>query len=202
LTKRPVLAVLLGLALGVLLSQFAVTLMRVDGVSMEPALQDRDIVVVVRPQLHRLLESVGAARAASAGGTVLVLLDPVAAPTRGGAAWHDYLDRAAGAPLLVKRVVAGPGETVAYRDGERLLNGSPAPEPWLAPAERGHFRLDATRVGVGQVFVLGDDRLPLASRDSRTFGPVALGSVRGLVIARLRWPRQDGTWRWPLAAVR
>ncbi|MDT3682274.1 MAG: signal peptidase I [Trueperaceae bacterium] len=201
MTKRPILAVLLGLALGVLLSQFAVTLMRVDGVSMQPTLQDRNVVVVLRPQLHRLLEALGAARAASAEGTVLVLLDPLTAPQRSGTAWRDFLERVR-EPLLVKRVVAGPGETVAYRDGERFLDGSPAPEPWLPPDERGHFRTDATRVGVGEVFVLGDDRLPLASRDSRTFGPVSLASVRGQVVARLRWPRQDGTWLWPFAAVR
>jgi len=180
LTKRPILAVLLGLALGVLLSQFAVTLMRVDGVSMQPTLQDRDVVVVLRPQVHRLLEALGAAPAASGDGTVLVLLDPVTAPPRSGTAWRDYLDRVR-EPLLVKRVVAGPGETVAYQDGERFLDGSPAPEPWLAPADRGHFRTD---------------------RDSRTFGPVSLASVRGQVIARFQWPRQGSTWRWPFAAVR
>ncbi len=184
-----------------LLTQFGVTLMRVNGVSMEPTLKGGEVVIVVRPPLHWLLEKLGMARPASADGTVLVLLDPLTAPATGQAAWRLALDRAF-SPLLVKRVVARSGETLEYRDGERLLNGSPAPEPWLEAGNRGHFRLAPTRVGVSEVFVLGDDRLPLASRDSRVFGAIELRSMRGLVVAGLRLPLHAGTWHWPVTAVR
>jgi signal peptidase I len=37
----------------------------------------------------------------------------------------------------------------------------------------------------GYIYVLGDNRLPGASKDSRTFGPVKLDRVRGVVLFRL-----------------
>jgi len=49
------------------------------------------------------------------------------------------------------------------------------------------------------VFVIGDNRAPLASRDSRVFGPVPLGQVAGRA-AWVVWPwlrpDADGGWRW------
>lgn len=60
-------------------------------------------------------------------------------------------------PLLTKRIVGIPGDTVEIRAGKTYLNGQPYEEPWLAetpePLDFGPYQ-----VGDGQYFVLGDNR--------------------------------------------
>lgn len=118
---------------------------------------------------------------------------------------------------FLKRVVALPGETVEVRDAVLFVNGSPAgPEPWakrlsagacahppaaLTPAEyqkaweegrldqeqgeglRDHF--GPVAVPPGSTMVLGDNRD--ASCDSRFWGPVPDGSVKGKAVF-IYWP--------------
>jgi signal peptidase I len=85
--------------------------------------------------------------------------------------------------LLIKRVVAVPGDTVEVRDGHVYIDGRAINEPWVTYF--GGSSYPSTRVPRGQVFVLGDNRSH--SRDSRVFGPVPLDALRGQ--ARLIiWP--------------
>ncbi len=71
---------------------------------------------------------------------------------------------------LVKRVVALPGETVAWdRQGYRRLGPDDDRTAWAG-------RVAELRA---EVFVVGDQRE--LSRDSRTFGPVPLRSILGVV---------------------
>ncbi len=187
---RHLLAAALGLLLGLGLTQWGVTLMRVAGVSMAPTLSDGEVVLVVREPLVRLLASLGAMPEATGAGTVVVVPDPASAPAP------------AGGHLLVKRVVATGGHAVALVDGRVEVDGEALAEPWLAAAGATHASYPSSRVPVGSVFLLGDNRLPLASRDSRQFGPVSLTALRGRVVAHIRSPFQAGGWRWPLTAVR
>ncbi len=62
---------------------------------------------------------------------------------------------------MVKRVAGSPGEVVHL-----LGNGSRLPEP--------------VPLGAGEWFVVGD--APGSSNDSRSFGPVGPGHVRGVVV--------------------
>jgi signal peptidase I len=84
---------------------------------------------------------------------------------------------------LVKRVLALPGETVAVRGGHVYIDGRPIDEPWVTYF--GGPGYPTTRIPAGYVFVLGDNRGD--SRDSRSFGPVPLGAIRGHVVLIL-WP--------------
>jgi len=85
--------------------------------------------------------------------------------------------------LLVKRVVALPGETVAVCGGQVFINGQPLEEAW--PVRPGGPDYPRTRVPDGHVFVLGDNREE--SRDSRFFGPVPIEQVGGQV-KLIVWP--------------
>ncbi len=85
----------------------------------------------------------------------------------------------------VKRIVAGPGDTVRLYAGRVYVNGRPLDEPYL-PAEtatwpytHGH---DTFRCGPQEYFVLGDNRMD--STDSRVYGPVHRSRILGTIFLR------------------
>ena len=90
---------------------------------------------------------------------------------------------------LVKRVVAGPGQTVLIRSAQLFVDGRPVSEPYAAA--QGPWTVGAdwppagapVVLGPGDYFVLGDNRNH--SSDSRVFGPVRLGSIRGRAVSIL-----------------
>lgn len=88
--------------------------------------------------------------------------------------------------LLVKRVIALPGESAeahkGYVVGEQF--DKYLPEPYLL-GKRGHTEFPFTKIGKNEIFVLGDNRDK--SVDSRVFGPVPAEAVVGRVAFRY-WP--------------
>ncbi|MGW4893889.1 signal peptidase I [Kitasatospora sp. NPDC004240] len=100
-----------------------------------------------------------------------------------------FRDQAWGGELMVKRVVAVGGDTVAVTGADHRLtvNGKPVDEPYLARpgAEGGTF---STEVPTGRIFLLGDNRQ--GSLDSRIHlevdgGTIAAGEVEAKVEATL-----------------
>ncbi len=130
----------------------------VRGASMEPALRDGDLLLVVR------------------GGGI---------PARGRVAIVSVPSED-GPASRVKRVVGLPGERIAFEEGMLFIDGAHHTEPYLRglPA---HPRMDSLSWDVGQrhCFALGDNRAH--SADSRSFGPIHRDAIVGIVAARL-WP--------------
>ncbi len=58
--------------------------------------------------------------------------------------------------MYLKRVVALPGETVAFAKGRLLVNGKPLAEPYLKTAC--DWERPPTKLGPDQYFVVGDNR--------------------------------------------
>ncbi|MFJ9447263.1 signal peptidase I [Kitasatospora sp. NPDC101235] len=87
-----------------------------------------------------------------------------------------FRDQAWGGELMVKRVVAVGGDTVATTGAEHRLtvNGQPVEEPYLATQGRQGDSFSAT-VPQGRLFLLGDNRV--GSLDSRTHLEVDGGTV-------------------------
>lgn len=78
--------------------------------------------------------------------------------------------------MLVKRVVAVPGDLVDARLGRLRIGGRTVIEPYVAePAATGE--IPAMIVPADSYFVLGDNRRD--SRDSRTFGVVPRSAIAG-----------------------
>src|SRR5690606_14922055 len=137
-----------------LLTQLGVSLMRVDGHSMDPNLSAGELVVVLRPPALALLSFLGAHGSVQAErGAVVVVPQPRSQGVVLGL-WR---------PRIVKRVVGLPLEGVAFGRGELLVDGAPQPEPWLDPAYVGAYSMPSRPVPAGHVFLAGDNRLPLAS---------------------------------------
>jgi signal peptidase I len=141
--------VLPAIVIAVLINLFLAQATRVYGHSMEPNLHtdQRLVVEKVSYRLH------GPRR-----GDVVVLNIPNRGPE-----------------LLIKRVIALPGETVEIREGGVYINGRQLDEPYLSGETRGSY--GPLVVSPGHVFVMGDNRG--ASNDSRAFGPVPMEQIVG-----------------------
>ncbi|MFU8887519.1 MAG: signal peptidase I [Trueperaceae bacterium] len=178
------------LTLGMAVANFGFTTVGVDGTSMTPTLQHGDRAWV--PRFETWLVRAGLRDWSP--GDVVYFRPPGAAP-------RTWIERLTGGPFLIKRVVATAGQTVELRRGRLWVDGAPVDEPYLTSAPLAAPSLPPTVVPSGHLFVLGDNRAPLASRDSRAFGPVPLGQVAGRA-SRVVWPpwRGDagGRWDWNL----
>ncbi len=83
------------------------------------------------------------------------------------------------AALYIKRVVAGPGDTVSIVGGKLAVNGRAENEPYVKACEgRGTCSFArAIRVPTGTYYLLGDNRGE--SNDSRFWGPVPRAWIIG-----------------------
>ena len=83
---------------------------------------------------------------------------------------------------FVKRVIAGPGDTVAVVNGHAVVNGVTQSEPYIAPCASStpcSFPIPV-RVPAGDYYMLGDNRG--TSDDSRYWGPVPAAWIIGTVV--------------------
>lgn len=88
--------------------------------------------------------------------------------------------------LLVKRIVALPGELVEIRAGVIYVNGAAVAEPF--PHDMTPYDMPPIILSPLSYFVLGDNRGN--SNDSRSFGPVTLDEILGRVWLRY-WPLNE-----------
>jgi signal peptidase I len=141
--------VLPAIVIAVLINLFLAQATRVYGSSMEPNLHtdQRLVVEKVSYRLHT--------------------------PHRGDVVVVRMPER--GPDLLIKRIIALPGETIDIRNGTVYINQQPLDEPYLV--RRSGSSYGPTTVPEGHVFVLGDNRG--ASNDSRVFGAVSIDRIVG-----------------------
>jgi len=161
LSRRRILAVLVGLALLaalVLVRATLVTPVRVASASMMPTYSAGDVVLVSErpPDLSDLDR-----------GDLVTFRSPEDG--------HSAL----------KRVIGRPGDSLVIKDAELYVNGRHVREPYV-----NHRLIDAYysrtyTVPSGTVFVLGDNRGN--SVDSRDYGPIPAGDLLGRAVFRL-WP--------------
>lgn len=86
--------------------------------------------------------------------------------------------------MIIKRVIALPGDRVSVQGGVVYLNGGALDEPYVAYP--GGPDLAELTVPEGTVFVLGDNRA--VSLDSRALGPLPDGEVLGTVFFHFQLP--------------
>ena len=143
----------------------------VDGHSMEPTFHGDDRLVVSR--VHYLLGE-------PQRGDIIVFNSLVPREAERGI-------------MLIKRVIALPGETVELRDLDVYVNGVMLDEPYIKERCRvsnSRCRDRVWELGEDEYFVMGDNRNN--SKDSRVFDPVPIQKVVGQVIFRYFPPKAIG----------
>ena len=83
--------------------------------------------------------------------------------------------------LLIKRIVAVPGDSVRISDGILFINGMPEEENH-PPIEDPGTASETIELGDNEFYILGDNRND--SADSRIFGPILRKQIRGIVIGK------------------
>jgi len=89
--------------------------------------------------------------------------------------------------IFVKRVVGISGDEISIVEGDLYINGEYVNEPYV-PNESfteslsygGNFI-----VPEDEIFVMGDNRFPGGSNDSRSFGSVSIEEIKGKVVFRI-----------------
>jgi signal peptidase I len=185
-----IVAVALGLALGI--QAFLVKPYRIPSPSMVPTLTPGQRVLVNR---------IGNDFGDPAIGDVTVFHPPTGAVAPDGptcAVGHpsgspcpkETADKAT--TNFIKRVVAGPGDVVAIRDGHVVLNGKEQKEPFIMPCGGGDGCNLPTPITIPakHYFMMGDNRG--ASDDSRFWGPVPRDWIVGNAFATYWPPKRIG----------
>jgi signal peptidase I len=102
-------------------------------------------------------------------------------------------------PVLVKRVIGLPGETISSKGDTVYINGRAIKEPWLAAMNstascpQAAFNIPTTHISGGHYFVMGDCRGN--SDDSRAWGTVPVGNIIGRVFVVI-WRHNHPWFHW------
>lgn len=154
------LAIVLGIAIIVFLGRLTV----VDGNSMTPTLQNQDVLII---------ESVTPRFGDIKPGDIVVVKIP------------ELLDNRK--KYAIKRVIATEDQHVEIRDKKIYVNGVSLTEDYINGVET--FSEDPMYTDMivpkGCIYILGDNRIPEKSRDSRTFGAVNTDRIIGKSWIRL-----------------
>ena len=129
----------------------------VVGSSMEPTLDDGDRIIVNKMVYH--------------------LRDPKAGEV---IVFHPPTGRTVD---FIKRIIAGPGDTIEVKDGRVWVNGVALNEPYIMSPPG--YNLKEEQIPPGQYFVLGDNRNN--SNDSHSWGTVPRENIIGEATILL-WP--------------
>jgi signal peptidase I len=176
------LAVVVPVVGGFLVSQLALKTYEIPSQAMEPTLQVEDRVLVNRTGIGGFQM-----------GDMVVFHPPLGADAGAECGVPHSPQQACPRPTkgessqtFIKRIVAGPGDTLSVREGHPVVNGvEKSDEPYTFPCGNGGACSLPKPIVVppGEYFLLGDNRG--ASDDSRFWGPIPEDWIIGVAFARI-----------------
>ncbi|UCH26190.1 MAG: signal peptidase I [Trueperaceae bacterium] len=159
-----------------LIITFVLTTVGISGGSMQPSLEDGERALVWRFEtwLHRM--GIGSFDRGD------IVYFP--SPESKSPSWFPFRTH------LIKRIVAVGGDTVEMKNGQLVINGQMIDEIHLDNGARSGFTMPLQVVPNNHVFVLGDNRSPFGSVDSRRFGSIPEERLAGRAVSVI-WPIFD-----------
>lgn len=154
-------ALITAILLAVFIRTFIFSATVVIGESMNPTLVEHDRLIALKVPLYYR----GPQR-----GDIVILQSPVEEHT-------EY----------VKRVVGLPGEEISIHDGKVYINGKVYEESYTSSPQTQIYNQSDWKLKQDEYFLMGDNRLPGKSLDSRYFGPVKKSAIDGIIKIRY-WP--------------
>lgn len=149
--------IILAVIIALLVRQYVLAFYVVDGESMEPTLYNGQMVAV---------NKIGCRFGALKRGDVVIFEPP------------EHVTRYTQERVFIKRIIALPGDTIEIRDGKVILNGEVLVEEYIDAVMEED--MEPIELAPGTVFVMGDNRHPNGSWDSRSeLGPIAIDSILG-----------------------
>ncbi len=154
------LAILLTLVIVTYVGRFTV----VKGDSMLPTLKNNSILFI-----EKITQRFGELR----NGDIVVIKIP------------EYLNGEK--TYAIKRIIALEGQRVMIQEGRVYVDGIEQQEEYTQGSGTtvSNSLYGDIIIPEGCIYVLGDNRLPSKSRDSRVFGPVSIDRVEGRAVFRL-----------------
>lgn len=146
-------SLVIAVVLALLIREFVIEPTLVQGSSMEQTLSTGDRVLVNKIVLK--------VRPIERGDIVVMHFNP---------SDEDY----------IKRVIGLPGEQIQLIDGHFYINGEHLDEAYINGDYTHHLNQFEWALAEGEYFLVGDNRLPHMSRDSRDFGPVHIEDIKGV----------------------
>ena len=148
----------------IVINVFVFNITTVSGESMNPTLENGDILILKK--YEALLKTEEYKR-----GDIIVFKSPL------------YKDKRS----FIKRVVGIPGDKINILEGNLYINDEYINETYI---ENESFTESLSYgenyiVPEGMIFVIGDNRLPGGSDDSRSFGSVSIEGIKGKVVLRI-----------------
>jgi signal peptidase I len=159
--KEYAVSIVVCVAIALIIRNFIIARADVDGQSMYPTLNDRDVVFV---------EKVSTLWDKYSRGSIVIFET------------HNAKN-----DIYIKRVIAVAGDELEVRDGKVYVNGEEIEEEYLREGtttepERFMQENRIYKVPEDCIFVMGDNRG--SSIDSRSFGPVKVKDVKGRAVMR------------------
>ena len=157
------ISIVIAVVIALLIKTYIFEPTRIEGSSMNMTLQTEDRVIV---------DKIGMKFREIKRGDIIVMEYDTD---------HDY----------IKRIVGLPGETIQIIDGNVYINGEIFDEPYAYGEYTETIHGFEWYLEENEYFVMGDNRQPGGSTDSRVFGPINLDKIQG--VAKFRF--------WPLDSI-
>lgn len=155
------IALILLLFIEIFINNFVMCLTFVQGNSMQPTLYNKDILISYKPLMYHNKYYYG---------DIIILNAKRVSP------YKRLLKN-----QYIKRIVGLPGDTIKIENGKVYRNGKEVKENYIA--KKAYTDIYGTQntweLNNNEYFVLGDNRFPYESEDSRYFGPIYKNELMG-----------------------